>query len=115
MQMHTVTLTPLLGFGLRDEIVRLGLGLGLGLAHDVVDNGQGLDRAIRLARQTATKAPTSNHAVINGIARIAEMVYAEGLAAETVVTSATGATGADAGQRIRGFFDGSRQAAEPNA
>jgi enoyl-CoA hydratase/carnithine racemase len=83
--------------------------LQLGLAHYTVDDGAGLDKALQLARQIATNAPTSNYAVINGIARVAEMGYAEGLTAESFITSATGA---DAAKRIHGFFDGRKPVRE---
>lgn len=78
-------------------------GLQLGLAHYVVDNGTGLDFAKGLAKTVASNAPMSNYAVINGIARISDMGHAEGLFAESTVASMTGA---DAAQRITGFFDG---------
>lgn len=81
--------------------------LQLGLAHYLVDDGQGLDHAVQLARQIATNAPTSNYAVMNGVPRVAEMGYAEGLMAESFICAATGA---EAGKRINGFFEGRRQA-----
>jgi enoyl-CoA hydratase/carnithine racemase len=76
-------------------------GLHLGLAHYLVDDGAGLGAALELARTVASNAPTSNYAIINGIARIAEMGHGEGLFAETMVAAMTGA---DAGERITGFF-----------
>ncbi len=81
-------------------------GLDLGLVHYAAEAGQGLAQALELARQIATNAPTSNYAVINGIARIAEMGYAEGLTAESFIAAATGA---EAAQRINSFFDARRQ------
>lgn len=85
-------------------------GLQLGLAHYVVDNGTGLDFAMDLARRIATNAPTSNYAVINGIPRIADSGHAEGLFAETMVASMTGA---DAAQRITGFFEARKAKGQP--
>lgn len=82
-------------------------GLDLGLVHYLAEEGQGLDKALELARQIASNAPTSNYAVINGIARIAEMGYAEGLTAESFIAAATGA---DAAKRINSFFDARKQA-----
>lgn len=83
-------------------------GLQLGLTHYVVDDGKGLERALELARAVASNAPTSNYAVINGIARIAEMGHGEGLFTETMVAAMTGA---DAEERITGFFQGRKEAA----
>lgn len=76
-------------------------GQQLGLAHYVADAGGGLDMALTLARAIAGNAPTSNYAVINGLARIAEMGHAEGLFGETMVAAMTGD---DASERITQFF-----------
>jgi enoyl-CoA hydratase/carnithine racemase len=86
-------------------------GLQLGLNHHLVGDGQGLEHALALAATIATNAPTSNYAIINGVSRIAEMGHAEGLFAETMVTTMTGN---DSAQRIQGFFD-QRRAARSDA
>jgi enoyl-CoA hydratase/carnithine racemase len=77
-------------------------GIQLGLGHHLVDNGKGLDHAIALATTIASNAPTSNYAIINGISRISDMAHGEGLFAETMVASMTGA---DAAARINEFFE----------
>lgn len=84
-------------------------GLQLGLAHDVVDPGAGMNKAMELARAIASNSPVSNYAVINGIARIAEMGHSEGLYAEISTASLTGA---DAEQRITQFFKQRRDSAD---
>lgn len=76
-------------------------GQSLGLSHYVVDDGQGLAKAMELAQAIAGNAPASNYAIINGVSRIAEMGHAEGLFAENMVASLTGA---DASERINKFF-----------
>lgn len=76
----------------------------LGLSHYVTDDGAGLDKALELARQIVANAPSSNYAVINGIHRISEMSSADGLFAETMVTSMTRHAGRS-GERIKEFFD----------
>ncbi len=78
-------------------------GLQIGLAHYVVENGAGLDFAMKLAETVASNAPTSNYAAINGISRIADMGHAAGLFTENMVTAMTGA---DAEKRITSFFEG---------
>lgn len=88
--------------------------LQLGLAHEVVADGAGLDRACELARTIARNAPATNYAIVNGIARIAEMSPGEGLFAETMVTTMTKAAGTGASQRIAEFFEGRRQRPEPS-
>lgn len=82
-------------------------GIQLGLSHYLVDDGQGLEHAISLAKTIASNAPTSNYAIINGVSRIANIPHAEGLFTETMVTSMTGA---DSAERIKGFFAQRRQA-----
>lgn len=83
-------------------------GLNLGLAHYVVEDGAGLSKAIELATVIASNSPVSNYAVINGVARIAEMGHSEGLYTEISTASLTGA---DAEQRITKFFQQRREAA----
>lgn len=83
--------------------------LRLGVAHYLVDDGAGLAQARELAHAIVRNAPATNYAVINGIARIAEMSVGEGLFAETMVTVMTRSAGTDAGKRISEFFEGRRQ------
>lgn len=88
--------------------------LQLGLAHYVVDDGQGLAQARELAQAIVRNAPATNYAIVNGIARIAEMPIGEGLFAETMVTAMTKAAGTGAAERIAQFFEGRRQRPEPH-
>jgi enoyl-CoA hydratase/carnithine racemase len=84
-------------------------GLSLGLSHYVVDDGAGLAKAMELAANVASNAPASNYAIVNGIARIADMPFDAGLFAESMVASMTGAA-ADGDKRIAAFFEQRRQA-----
>ncbi|MDH2406805.1 crotonase/enoyl-CoA hydratase family protein [Bradyrhizobium sp. SSUT18] len=88
-----------------DEGIRLGLG------HRTAPAGRGLDCALELAKAVAANLPTSNYAIINGIARISEMSAAEGLFAETMTALMTGSA-LKSRDRIREFLDRKR---EPNA
>lgn len=88
--------------------------LQLGLAHEVVGDGEGLAKARELAAAIVRNAPATNYAIVNGIARIAEMPPGEGLFAETMVTTMTKAAGTGAAQRIADFFEGRRQRPEAN-
>jgi (methylthio)acryloyl-CoA hydratase len=105
----SVRIPRIIGAGRMVEMMLTGrthdaeAGLQLGLAHYVVDNGTGLAFAMQLAATVASNAPMSNYAVINGIHHISDMGHAEGLFAETMVASMTGA---DASQRITSFFEG---------
>lgn len=75
----------------------------LGLSHYVVPNGTGLDKALELAETISQNAATSNYAIIHGISRINEMSSADGLFAETMVTSMTRYAG-QSDERIKDFF-----------
>ena len=105
----SVRIPRIIGAGRMVEMMLTGrthdaeAGLQLGLAHYVVEPGAGLGFAMNLAQTVASNAPMSNYAVINGIPHISDMGHAEGLFAETMVASLTGA---DASQRITSFFEG---------
>jgi enoyl-CoA hydratase/carnithine racemase len=86
-----------------------GQAYQMGLAHYVVADGEGLDKAREIARQIVRNAPATNYAIVNGIQRISEMPPGEGLFAETMVTSMTKSAGTDASRRINDFFEGRRQ------
>jgi enoyl-CoA hydratase/carnithine racemase len=113
----SVRIPRIIGAGRMVEMMLTGraydadAGLQLGLAHYVVDDGAGFDFAMNLAKTVAANAPTSNYAVINGISRISAMGHAEGLFAENTLASMTGA---DAAQRITGFFDGRKAQVKPS-
>lgn len=81
-------------------------GERLGIAHYVVaDEESAMDKALEVARQIASNAPTSNYAIINGLPLIHEMGRAEGSFVETMVCAMTRQSG-DSSNRIRDFFAG---------
>ncbi|MGY4502202.1 enoyl-CoA hydratase/carnithine racemase [Bradyrhizobium sp. GM24.11] len=82
-------------------------GLRLGLGHRTAPAGRGLDCALELAKLVAANLPTSNYAIINGIARIGEMSAADGLFAETMTALMTGSA-VKSRDRIREFLDRKR-------
>lgn len=87
-------------------------GLRLGLAHYSTTSGGGLDKALEIAAVVAGNLPTSNYAIINGIARIAEMGPAEGLFSETMTAIVSGAAAGSRG-RIKDFLDRKRPTEQP--
>ena len=111
----SVRIPRILGAGRVVEMMLTGRSLSasealqLGLAHYVVNDGDGLDKARELARAIARNAPATNYAIVNGIQRISEMPMGEGLFAETMVTTMTKSAGTDASKRIHEFFEGRRQ------
>jgi enoyl-CoA hydratase/carnithine racemase len=113
----SVRIPRLIGAGRVVEMMLTGRAMNvseaqqLGLAHYTVPEGQGLAKALELARTIVKNAPATNYAGINGISRIGEMSMGEGFFAETMVTAMTRSAGIDASQRISAFFDGRRERA----
>lgn len=107
----SVRIPRLIGASRVMEMMLTGRTLGtaeaqqLALANHVVGDGAGLDKARELAELITRNAPATNFAIINGIHRISEMPFGEGLFTETMVTAMTRSAGIDAGRRIQEFFD----------
>jgi enoyl-CoA hydratase/carnithine racemase len=80
-------------------------GLRIGLSQYLVDAGQGLDKAIELARKIAANAPLSNFAVMHALPRIADMGQGEGLFLESLMSAIASGDPA-AKDRIRAFLEG---------
>jgi enoyl-CoA hydratase/carnithine racemase len=77
----------------------------IGLSQYVVEDGQGLAKALALAEKVAANAPLSNFAVMHALPRIAEMAPEEGLFTESLMAAI--AQGDDAAKsRMRAFLDG---------
>ena len=77
----------------------------IGLSQYVVEDGQGLEKALALAEKIAANAPLSNFAVMHALPRIAEMGQDEGLFTESLMAAV--AQGDDAAKnRMRAFLDG---------
>ena len=79
-------------------------GQAAGLSNYLVGAGEGLAKALELARRIATNAPLSNFAITQALPRIAEMAPAEGLFVESLM-SAIAQGDAAAKQRVRDFLD----------
>lgn len=80
-------------------------GHAIGLSQYVVDDGQGLQKAIALAEKVAANAPLSNFAVMHALPRIADMSRDDGLFTESLMAAI--AQGDDAAKsRMRAFLDG---------
>lgn len=80
-------------------------GLVAGLSQYVVDDGTGAAKALELARQIATNAPTSNYAIIQALPRIAEANPREGYFMEAMMAAIAQGSD-DAKARMRAFLDG---------
>ena len=69
----------------------------------LVPSGQALHKAKELAEKIAKNSPLSNNAIINGLPRLSEMPYEEGLYFEALVASTT--FGPEAVERIKAFVE----------
>jgi (methylthio)acryloyl-CoA hydratase len=87
-------------------------GLDLGLAHEISVPGGALKRAQEMARQIASHPPTTNFAIVTGIARINDMSTTDGLFAEGLLAAAV-QTNPDIRQRLEAFFNKSSKRLEP--
>ncbi|PPE66375.1 crotonase/enoyl-CoA hydratase family protein [Caldimonas caldifontis] len=80
-------------------------GQEIGLSHYRVGPGQGVAKAMELARKIASNAPLSNFAVMHALPRIAEMSQAQGLFVESL-TAAIAQGDPAAKDRMRAFLEG---------
>ena len=79
-------------------------GQAAGLSNYLVGDGEGLKKALELARKIATNAPLSNYAITQALPRIAEMAPAEGLFVESLMSAI--AQGDEAAKtRVRDFLE----------
>ncbi|WP_157016371.1 crotonase/enoyl-CoA hydratase family protein [Mesorhizobium xinjiangense] len=79
-------------------------GAALGLAHYLVEEGKGLDKAMELAREIATNAPLVNYLVIQAISRIDDMARSDGLFTESL-SAALSQSGGDAQEGLKAFLE----------
>ncbi|MBO1754568.1 crotonase/enoyl-CoA hydratase family protein [Allobranchiibius sp. CTAmp26] len=80
-------------------------GAAVGLSQYVVEDGAGLDEALRLAARIADNAPQSNYAVIQALPRIAESGRHEGYLMEAMMAAIAQGTD-DAKGRMQDFLQG---------
>ena len=80
-------------------------GQAVGLSHYRVGEGQGLAKAIELARKMAGNAPMSNFAVMHALPRIADQSQSEGLFTEALMAAVAEST-PEAQTRLRAFLEG---------
>lgn len=72
---------------LTGRVVDASSGLDLGISHYLVEAGEGLATAIRLAERIAENSPVTNYAVLQALPRIAEMGPQEGLFVESLMAA----------------------------
>jgi enoyl-CoA hydratase/carnithine racemase len=79
-------------------------GQALGISHYLVDNGQGLAKALELAGKIAVNSPVTNFAVIHALPRIAEANPREGFLMEALM-AAIAQGSEEAKERLRAFLE----------
>ena len=67
-------------------------GHRLGISQYLVDEGEGLAKAIELAERIAQNAPVSKFAMLRALPRIADMSHADGLFVESLMAAVTQGT-----------------------
>jgi len=80
-------------------------GERLGLAHYLVEDGEGLAKAVALAERIAENSPVSNYAVLHALPRIAEADPETGLMMESLMAGVAQSS-AEAKERLAAFLDG---------
>lgn len=101
----------LIGFSRMTDMMLTGRVLGadegqqIGLSQYRAAEGQGMAKALELARRIAENAPMSNFAVMHALPRIADLPQADGLFVESLVAAIAQAEPA-AKERMRAFLDG---------
>lgn len=101
----------LIGFSRMSDLMLTGRvydadeGQAVGLSHYRVGEGQGLAKAIELARKMAGNAPMSNFAVMHALPRIADQSQSEGLFTEALMAAVAEST-PEAQTRLRAFLEG---------
>jgi enoyl-CoA hydratase/carnithine racemase len=90
---------------LTGRVVDAEEGQTLGLSHYLVGQGEGLDKALELAKKIATNSPVTNFAVLQALPRIAEANPAEGYLLESLMAALAGSS-EQAQQRMQAFLQG---------
>ena len=93
---------------LTGRVIDAASGLDLGISQYLVNDGDGLTAAIRLAERIAENSPVTNYAVLQALPRIAEMGPQEGLFVESLVAAIS--QGSDEAKSLLGEFLAGRAA-----
>ncbi|PCJ83436.1 MAG: enoyl-CoA hydratase [Hyphomicrobiales bacterium] len=106
----SVNLTRLIGVSRMSDLMLTGRVYNAaeaeraGIVNYLVDTDNLMDKAMELAERAAENAPLSNYAIINGLQRIHDSGYDEGLFFESMIASLTQST-PEATERMRAFVE----------
>ncbi len=87
---------------LTGRVVDAGEGQAIRLSHYLVDEGNGLAKALQLAERIAGNAPITNFAVLQALPQIAEASPAQGYLLEALMASVAG--GSDEAKELMAAF-----------
>lgn len=90
---------------LTGRVLDAGEGHALGLSQYLTEPGEGLPRALQLAKTIAATSPVTTFAVLQALPRIAEADPAQGYLMESLM-AAVASGSAEAKTRMRAFLDG---------
>jgi (methylthio)acryloyl-CoA hydratase len=90
---------------LTGRVVNALEGERIGLSQYVVEQGEGLPKAIELAKKIAQNAEMTNYALMHVLPRIVDSGQTEGLLMESMM-AAIASTSSDAQQRMKDFLNG---------
>jgi (methylthio)acryloyl-CoA hydratase len=79
-------------------------GQQLGLSHYLVDDGNGFEKGLELARRVASNAPLTNYALMHALPRIADADSDAGYMMESLM-SAIASSDAEARSRLAAFLE----------
>jgi (methylthio)acryloyl-CoA hydratase len=80
-------------------------GQDTGISHYLTGAGEGLEKALELARKIAANSPVTNFAVLQALPRIAQANPAEGFLMESLMAAVAGGSD-EAKTRMRAFLEG---------
>jgi (methylthio)acryloyl-CoA hydratase len=80
-------------------------GQDTGISHYLTGPGEGLEKALELARKIAANSPVTNFAVLQALPRIAQANPAEGFLMESLMAAVAGGSD-EAKTRMRAFLEG---------
>jgi (methylthio)acryloyl-CoA hydratase len=90
---------------LTGRVINANEGERIGLTQYVVEQGEGLSKAIELAKKIAQNAEMTNYALMHVLPRIVDSGQTEGLLMESMM-AAIASTSPDAQQRMKDFLNG---------
>lgn len=80
-------------------------GVTYGLSQYVVDEGQGLEKAVELAKKIASNAEITNYALMHVLPKIVDSAQTEGLMLESLMAAISSAS-PEAQKRLQEFLEG---------